>query len=69
MSIVEAVRAVGAKRCIISTDLGQAYNPPPAERMRMAIATLLRCDLTEKEIEMMVKKNPAILFGLEWRHQ
>lgn len=65
MKIVEAVRAVGAEHCILTTDLGQAYNPAPAEGMRMAIATMLKCGLSEKEVELMVKTNPARLLGLD----
>ena len=48
----------------MSTDLGQAHNPAPAEGMRMMIATMLKCGITEKEIELMVKVNPARLLGL-----
>jgi len=64
MKIVEAVRAVGAERCILTTDLGQEWNPPPAEGMRMMVATLLRCRLSTEEIELMIKINPAKLLGL-----
>jgi hypothetical protein len=64
MRIVEAVRVVGAEHCIISTDFGQSYNPAPAEGMRMAIATMLKCGLSEREVELMVKVNPAILLDL-----
>ena len=64
MKIVEAVRAVGAEHCVMSTDLGQAYNPAPAEGMRMAIGTMLKCGLSEREVELMVKVNPATLLGL-----
>ena len=63
--IVEAVRAVGAEHCILSTDLGQDHNPAPTEGMRMAIAYMLRYGLTENEVELMVKKNPARLLGLD----
>ena len=65
MKIVEAVRAVGAENCIISSDLGQDFNPPPVEGMRMAIATMLICGLTEEEIELMFKVNPARLLDLD----
>ncbi len=65
MTIVEAIKAVGTEHCILSTDLGQAWNPAPTEGMRMMIATMLRCGLTEKEIELMVKVNPAKLLGLD----
>jgi len=65
MKLTEAVRAVGAEHCILSTDFGQAHNPAPAEGMRMMIATMLKCELSEKEIELMIKLNPAKLLDLE----
>ncbi len=65
MRIVEAVRAVGAERCIMSTDFGQTHNPTPAEGMRVGIAVMLKCGLTEKEIELLIKVNPAKLLDLD----
>jgi hypothetical protein len=62
--IVELVKAVGAEQCIMSTDLGQNYNPPAPEGMRLFIATVLRKGLKAEEVEMMVKTNPARLLGL-----
>ena len=64
MRIVELVKAIGAEHSIMSTDLGQSYNPPAPEGMRMFIATLLRKGLKAEEVEMMVKINPAKLLGL-----
>ncbi len=63
--IVESVKTVGAEHCILSTDFGQAHNPAPAEGMRMAIATMLLCHLSEKEVELLVKVNPARLLALD----
>jgi hypothetical protein len=63
--IVEAVKAIGAKRCILSTDLGQNFNPAPAEGMRMMIGSLLMSGITEEEMELMVKTNPAKLLGID----
>ena len=63
--IVEVVRAVGAERCILTTDLGQEWNPPPAEGMRMMVATLLKCGLSPDEIATMIKTNPSRLLGLD----
>jgi len=62
----EAIHMVGAQRCILSTDFGQAFNPPSAEGMRIMIATMLKCGVTENEIEMMIKINPARLLGLDY---
>ncbi len=66
-ALVEQVRAVGAERCVISTDLGQAHNPAPAEGMRMAVGCLLRWGLSEREIALLIKDNPARLLGLDAR--
>ena len=62
--MVATIKAVGAERCILSTDLGQANNPAPVEGMKLMIATMLDNGLSEKEIEVMVKENPARLLGL-----
>ncbi len=63
--MIDVVSSIGAERCIITTDLGQDYNPPAPEGMRMFIAILLKNGLKEKEIEVMVKTNPARLLGLD----
>jgi imidazolonepropionase-like amidohydrolase len=62
--IADAMRAVGPENCIMSTDFGQIFNPPPVEGMRMYIETMLRYGITENEIITMVKKNPARALGL-----
>jgi len=63
--LTEAIRAVGAERCILSTDLGQLPNPSPWEGMRMMIATMLEAGLSEGELEFVVKRNPAQLLDLD----
>ena len=62
---VETIKAIGVEHCIMSTDLGQYWNPPPAEGMRFFMAILLRNGLNEKDIEVMAKENPSKLLGLE----
>ena len=65
VKIVETIKAIGPEHCIISTDLGQPQNPLPVEGMRLFIATLLHHGLTQKEVEYLVKVNPARLLGLD----
>jgi predicted TIM-barrel fold metal-dependent hydrolase len=60
-----SIKTIGAHRCILSTDLGQIDNPAPVEGMRLMIAAMLENGLTEQEIEMMIKTNPARLLGLD----
>jgi hypothetical protein len=62
---VKAIRAIGAEHCIMSTDMGQLWNPLPAEGMRLFISTLIRKGVTAEEVELMAKVNPASLLGLD----
>ena len=63
--MVENIKSIGAEHCIMSTDLGQLNNPVPSEGMRMFMATLLSKGITEQEIELMARVNPARLLGLD----
>lgn len=62
---VEAIRLIGAERTVLSTDFGQISDSSPAEGMRQCIATMLQLGVSEEEVELMVKKNPATLLDLE----
>ena len=63
--IVEAIRAIGAERTIMSTDMPQATDPAPCEGLRMFIGTMLQLGVSEAEVEFMVKTNPAQLLDLD----
>ena len=62
--MVDAIKTVGAEQCIMSTDLGQIWNPRPVEGLRMFIVTLVKYGVTEDEINLMTKINPGKLLGL-----
>jgi hypothetical protein len=62
--LVDTVKVLGAGHCILSTDLGQKENPPPAEGLRIAIAGLLDLGLEEDDLTAILKANPARLLGL-----
>jgi hypothetical protein len=61
----QTIKTIGPEHCIASTDLGQPQNPLPVEGMRLFIATLLRHGITQNEVELMIKSNPAMLLGLD----
>ena len=63
--IVQTIKTIGPEHCIVSTDLGQPQNPLPVEGMRLFIATLLHHGITQEEVEMMIKSNPAKLLDLD----
>jgi hypothetical protein len=63
--MMDAIKYIGAEHCIVGSDLGQYYNPPPAEGMRMFIALMFKNGISAPEIELMAKKNPAKLLDLD----
>lgn len=63
--MAKSIKRVGAERCVMSTDLGQFPSPNPIEGLRQFIEIMIRCGISEKEIEIMTKKNPAQLLGLD----
>ena len=62
--MVEAIRRVGADRCVMATDFGQWRSPHPIEGMRHFIHLMMQLGISEREIEVMTKENPARLLGL-----
>ena len=63
--LAQTIKTIGPEHCIVSTDLGQPQNPLPVEGMRLFIATLLHHGITQEEVEMMIKSNPAKLLDLD----
>ena len=57
------VKAVGAAKTILSTDLGQLHNAPPWEGLRVFVQLLLENGIKPREIETMLHKNPARVLG------
>ena len=62
--LADSIKATGAERCIMSSDFGQYFHPQAPEGLRLFIGTMLRKGVEEKDIEIMVKTNPAKLLGL-----
>jgi len=61
--ITAGVHALDVENCIVTTGFGHPTCPPPAEGMRMAIASLLKAGLRPEELSTLVKKNPQHLVG------
>jgi len=64
-AFARAMAAVGPERAIMSTDFGQVRSPHPAEGMRLFIGEMLRCGLSPTALDLMARRNPARLLGLE----
>jgi hypothetical protein len=59
------VREIGAKSLVLSTDLGQHANMTHPDGMEDMITGLLKEGVPQADIDLMVKRNPARLLGLE----
>jgi microsomal dipeptidase-like Zn-dependent dipeptidase len=62
--MAEAIKLIGPQHCVMGTDFGQADNPVAAEGFKMFMKAMLEQGIPEKDIEVMVKTNPAKLLKL-----
>jgi hypothetical protein len=63
--IVFNIKKVGAERCTLGTDFGQLFNPHPVDGFRMIVRIMLKCGITDIEMDWLIRRNPARLLGLE----
>lgn len=63
--LVEMIRAVGAERTVISSDLGQTTQVYPVEGLKKVMKNLLDAGIKKEEIDLMFRKNPAMLLGID----
>lgn len=59
------IRKVGVEHAILSSDLGQAGNPLPADGYATFIEALRDKGFTDEELDRMTKQNPSRLLGLQ----
>jgi len=63
--VAEAVKQIGAKSLVLSTDLGQQGNMTHPDGMENMIAAMKGAGVSEADIDIMIRKNPAKLLGLD----
>ncbi|HVY05615.1 MAG TPA: DUF6282 family protein [Burkholderiales bacterium] len=63
--VAKVVAEVGPEHMLLSTDLGQHANMAHPDGMEDMITGLLKEGVSQADIDLMVKKNPARLLGLE----
>jgi predicted metal-dependent phosphotriesterase family hydrolase len=63
-TVADAIKAVGAKSLIVSSDLGQTGNMIHADGLETAIAQMKKVGISDADIDLMMRKNPARLLGL-----
>ncbi|MGD2168518.1 MAG: DUF6282 family protein [Gammaproteobacteria bacterium] len=61
----QQIRDVGPEDVVLSTDLGQAGNPVHTDGLALAVGRLLEWGFSQREIDRMIRINPARLLGVE----
>jgi Family of unknown function (DUF6282) len=64
---IENIRATGPERSVLSTDLGQVFNPPVQDGMALMVDRLLDAGFNEEEIYVMAVVNTRLVAGAEAR--
>ena len=59
------IHEVGPENCVLVTDIGNMYNPPPPEGFRIFIESLLTEGVSEDAVRTMAHQNPARLLDLD----
>jgi hypothetical protein len=62
--VAQAVKEIGANSLIVSSDLGQSGNMTHPDGLEAAIAAMKREGISEADIDLMMRKNPARLLGV-----
>jgi sugar lactone lactonase YvrE len=60
----DAIRAVGAEHCVLSSDLGQVGNPGHLDGLRAFIAALRNEGINDSDLALMTRTNPARYLGI-----
>jgi hypothetical protein len=63
--VANTIKSVGEKHIIISSDAGAPRKPIPAECTRVYGNCLISKGITTEQFDIMAKKNPAALVGLD----
>ena len=62
--VVENICRVGAHRTILSSDLGQFWNPPPAKGFELFLEMMAMAKVPVEDIRRMTQANPCRALGL-----
>jgi len=63
--MARAIKQIGAKNFILSSDLGQVGNPPPPEGLKIFVQLLMAKGISLNEINLMIKTNPGKLLDIK----
>jgi Family of unknown function (DUF6282) len=61
--VFDGVRATGVENNVLSTDLGQVFNPPVEDGLALFADQFLQAGFTDQEVELMAVENTRRLAG------
>ena len=61
---VKQIKRLGAESIIMGTDCGQINNPFPADCIALGARALRANGITDRQLDLMLKENPAKILGL-----
>lgn len=64
---VRFIHEVGVEQTILATDMGQADSPIPPDGFKWFILSLKQRGITDEEIDIMTRRNPARFLQLQER--
>lgn len=63
--MIETIKILTPRNCILVSDTGQAHNPIPAEALRILAQCLFERDISEADLRVMMIEKPAELLGVD----
>ena len=63
--VAQAAKELGAKSIVVSSDLGQSSNMTHPDGIEAAFAAIKKEGVADADIDLMLRKNPARLLGLD----
>ncbi|WP_051792234.1 DUF6282 family protein [Amycolatopsis jejuensis] len=64
-NVANAIRHLGADRCILVSDSGQRHNPVAPEALRLFAQMMLEKGISQDDISLMIRETPAALLDLD----
>ena len=62
--VAQAIKEFGARGLVVSSDLGQSANMTHPDGLEVAIGAMKREGISDADIDIMMRRNPARLLGL-----
>ena len=62
---LENIRAAGPENSVLSTDLGQVFNPPVEDGMALMVDRLLEAGFSDEEVYVMAVVNTRLVAGVK----